>query len=551
MSTSAQQPNVIFVITDDQGYGDIAYHGNPWLSTPHLDKMAAESVQLDNHHHDPLCSPSRAAVMTGQYASRGGVWHVTQGRHLLRPESRTMANYFKDNGYATAMFGKWHLGDNYPYGPQYRGFDETVCHYGGGVGELPDYWGNDYSDDTYFRNGQPEAFSGYCTDVFFDEALNFIGKQQDKPFFVYLATNAMHSPFIVPERYAAPYLEQGVPEPRAQFYGMISNFDENMGRLFAYLKQHNLDDNTLVVFTADHGTAEGFDPETGDGFNAGLRGKKGSVYDGGHQVNFFMRWTRTLPPETRIKELTAHIDVLPTLIDLCQLETPESPEFDGESLVPIITRRAETLKERSIFVHLQPDKPVKWHHCVVMNGAWRLINGTALYNVDTDRAQVNDVALEHPDIVTKLRKDYDAWWDSLTPAFNDYCYFDLGGVENPTLLTARDWHPLEGTVPWMQDWIAENNRHPNGFWAVNVLQEGTYRITLRRYPKEAARPAGATNARLKIGELEFVQQLDANAEEAVFLVTLKAGKVLLQSWFTDVLSGLSRGAYYVYVSKES
>ena len=169
-----RSPNVIFVITDDQGYGDIACHGNPFLKTPILDQMARESVQLENHHHDPLCSPSRAALLTGQYACRNGVWHVIHGRHLLHPAATTMADIFAANGYRTGMFGKWHLGDNFPFAPHYRGFDEALCHRGGGIGELPDFWGNNYFDDIYFRNGEPQQCYGYCTDVFFDAALNFI-----------------------------------------------------------------------------------------------------------------------------------------------------------------------------------------------------------------------------------------------------------------------------------------------------------------------------------------------------------------------------------------
>ena len=224
-------PNLIFIITDDQGYGDIACHGNPELETPHLDQMARESVQLDYHHHDPLCSPSRAALLTGQYAARNGVWHVIHGRHLLNPAAVTMAEIYAASGYRTAMFGKWHLGDNYPFAPQHRGFDNTLCHRGGGVGELPDYWGNNYIDDVYFRNGVPTRCLGYCTDVFFEAALDFIAANSDAPFFVYLAPNAMHAPHIVPEEYAAPYLERGIAPERANFYGMIANFDENLGRL--------------------------------------------------------------------------------------------------------------------------------------------------------------------------------------------------------------------------------------------------------------------------------------------------------------------------------
>ena len=213
----SQLPNVIFIITDDQGYGDIGYHGNPALLTPNLDRMARESVQLDNHHHDPLCSPSRAALLTGQYAARNGVWHVIHGRHLLHPDALTMADHFSTRGYRTGMFGKWHLGDNYPFAPQYRGFDETLCHKGGGVGELPDYWGNNYFDDTYFHNGQPLPCAGYCTDVFFGAALDFISQPADAPFFVYLATNAMHAPFVVDDQYVAPYLERASPSGARSF----------------------------------------------------------------------------------------------------------------------------------------------------------------------------------------------------------------------------------------------------------------------------------------------------------------------------------------------
>ena len=217
------------------------------LRTPHLDAMHGRSVRLCQHHHDPLCSPSRAALLTGRHASRGGVWHVTQGRHLLDHRATTAGELFAAHGYRTGMFGKWHLGDTFPYAPRFRGFDEVVAHRGGGVGELPDHWGNVYFDDTYYHNGDPEAYQGYCTDVFFAQALRFISAAGKHPFFLYLATNAMHAPFRVPDRYAAPYRELGLPERRACFYGMIANFDENMGRLFAALRARELLEDTIVV----------------------------------------------------------------------------------------------------------------------------------------------------------------------------------------------------------------------------------------------------------------------------------------------------------------
>ncbi|MCY3977929.1 MAG: arylsulfatase, partial [Chloroflexi bacterium] len=460
-----RSPNVIFVITDDQGYGDIGYHGNPVLKTPNLDRMARESVQLDNHHHDPLCSPSRAALLTGQYACRNGVWHVIHGRHLLHPAATTMAEFFAESGYRTGMFGKWHLGDNYPFAPQYRGFDETLCHRGGGVGELPDFWGNDYFDDVYFRNGEPHQCEGYCTDVFFDAALRFIEAQPAAPFFVYLAPNAMHAPHIVPDEYSAPYLDQGIPADRAKFYGMIANFDENMGALFARLRALGLDEDSLVIFTADHGTAAGFDPATGEGFNAGLRGKKGSVYDGGHQVNFFMRWNTRLPAERKVSQLTAHIDILPTLIDICELSRDDGQEFDGVSLASLLLGEADDLPERSIVVQLQPDQPRKWHQTAVLNGRWRLVNGAELYDVERDRAQAHDVAADHPQVLSVLRRDYDAFWQDMQESFAQVISIPVGTErENPVLLSARDWHPTAGRVPWKQSWIDEPDFDANGFW---------------------------------------------------------------------------------------
>lgn len=546
----ARPLNVIFVITDDQGYADIGYHGNPVLKTPHLDQMARESVQLDNHHHDPLCSPSRAALLTGQYACRNGVWHVIHGRHLLNPAAVTMADIFAADGYCAGMFGKWHLGDNYPFAPQYRGFDETLCHRGGGVGELPDYWGNNYVDDIYFHNGEPIRCDGYCTDVFFDAALAFIESQKEAPFFVYLAPNAMHAPHIVPDKYAAPYLDLGIPEERAKFYGMIANFDENMGRLFARLKQHGLDEDTLVIFTADHGTASGYDPATGDGYNAGLRGVKGSVYDGGHQVNFFFRWNRHLPAELKVRQMTAHIDILPTLVDICGLSAGTELAFDGLSLAKALRGDDSELPERSLVIQLQPDQPRKWRQTAVLNGRWRLVNGAELYDVEGDRAQRSDVAAAFPWILEKLRRDYDVFWDDMRDSFSQIVAIPVGGERaNPALLSARDWHPTEGRVPWRQSWIDDPAYDANGFWWIEVAQPGRCRFELRTHPREAERAMGLARASLYVDDKEGAKRLSAEDSHATFDLNLDAGVFELRTEFSDETGGRRRGAYYVYVTQ--
>lgn len=546
----SQHPNVIFIITDDQGYGDIGYHGNPVLETPNLDRMARESVQLDNHHHDPLCSPSRAALLTGQYAARNGVWHVIHGRHLLHRNALTMADHFSANGYRTAMFGKWHLGDNYPFAPQYRGFDEALCHRGGGVGELPDYWGNSYFDDTYFRNGQPLPCAGYCTDVFFAAASDFISEPADAPFFVYLATNAMHAPFLVEERYAAPYAEQGTPENRASFYGMIANFDDNLGRLFQRLDELEIAESTIVVFTSDHGTAAGFDTVTGQGYNAGMRGVKGSVYDGGHRVNFFVRWSGTLPAEHKISQPTAHIDVLPTLLDLCGIPAENAAEFDGLSLAPLLRGECDAVPDRSIVIQLQPDKPQKWHHTALIKGRWRLLKGEELYDVESDPGQIHDIAAQSRPIVEALRLEYDNWWQDMQDAFAQTVAIPIGSErENPALLSARDWHPTRGRVPWKQIWIDDPAYDANGYWLIDVLAAGAYRIELRTHPREADLPMGVIAASLHIGDSEssrFCLETDA---ETAFEVELSAGVASLSTSLVDVAGQRERGAYYVYVSK--
>ena len=261
------KPNVILIITDDQGYGDIGFHGNDWIQTPNIDLLAKESVRLTDFHVGTTCAPTRSGLMTGRNCNRVGVWHTVMGRSLLRKSEVTMADVFKSNGYATGMFGKWHLGDNYPYRPHDRGFEEAFYHGGGGVSQSPDYWDNDYFDDTYFRNGEPEKVSGYCTDVWFSSALEFIERNREKPFFCYLSTNAPHGPYHVPQKYIDLYKDKSaIPNPN--FYGMITNVDENLGTFRIRLEELGLADNTILIFMTDNGTAAGVEVDP-DGFPDG------------------------------------------------------------------------------------------------------------------------------------------------------------------------------------------------------------------------------------------------------------------------------------------
>jgi len=548
-------PNVILVMTDDQGYGDVAAHGNTMIQTPHLDRLYAQSVRLTNFHVDPTCSPTRSALMSGRYSTRTGVWHTIMGRSLMDTSEVTIAEMLRAAGYRTGMFGKWHLGDNYPCRPQDQGFEETLYNGGGGVTQTPDYFGNDYFDDTYFRNGVPELCEGYCTDVWFREALGFIEKHKGEPFFVYLPTNAPHGPYLVAEEYARPYLEKGVPAAMAQFYGMIANIDENMGRLLARLDAWNLAENTILIFMTDNGTAAGVaggrrDAGAWRGFNAGMRGQKGSEYDGGHRVPCFIRWPAGgIGGGSDVTALTAHVDILPTLAELCGAERPAGVDLDGASLVPLLKGNAGGWPERTLFVHSQRIEYVeKWRKCAVMTDRWRLVNGQELYDLPQDPGQGNDVADQHPQVVENLRSAYEGWWQSLSPVFDKFVAIGIGSdQENPSHLTCHDWHTENGPVPWNQGAIRQGP-FVNGWWVIDVLRDGRYEITLRRWPSYAPGAIEAVQARLRIGDVEKEQAVAPDAASASFEVTLRRGQQRLQTYLTND-RGRTRGAYFVDIRR--
>ena len=548
----ARPPNVILIMTDDQGYGEVAAHGNPVIKTPHLDRLHASSVRLTDFHVDPTCSPTRSALLTGRYSTRTGVWHTINGRSMMHPEELTLAEVFKASGYATAMIGKWHLGDNHPCRPEDQGFDHTVWHHGGGIGNGPDYWGNDYFDDTYKVNGAWRKFDGYCTDVWFDQAIQYIEQQGEKNFFLYLTPNAPHGPYHVPERYATPYEAAGVPETMAKFYGMITNIDENIGRLRARLATLGLADNTLLIFMTDNGTTAGWiDEKAGFSyFNAGMRGWKGSAWEGGHRVPSFWHWPAGgISGGRDVPALTAHIDVLPTLVDLLGLEKPDGRPVDGISLRPALLGHRQTMPDRTLFAHVQRAFiPPKWKESAAMTQRWRLINGAELYDMTVDPGQQNDMASQHPDVVHRLRADYESWWASLEPALQQTVRYTLGGAENPSTLSSHDWlMPGTASAAWHQSQI-EHGELMNGAWAVNVEQAGTFEISLYRWAPTLDKAMNMTAARLVIGGIDESLSLSADASSAVFRVRLPQGPTMLQTWLTRP-DGRQHGAYFTRVRR--
>ena len=552
-SLSGQAPNVVLVITDDQGYGDVGAHGNEIIKTPHLDQLHARGVRLTNFHVDPTCSPTRSALLSGRYSTRTGVWHTIMGRSLMRGTEVTLAETFRASGYRTGMFGKWHLGENAPLRPQDQGFDAAFYHGGGGVGQGPDYWGNDYFDDTYFRNGSPEKVKGYCTDVWFDNAKRFIAADRNKPFFVYLSTNAPHGPYFVDKRYSDPYAKSGLPQQMANFYGMITNIDDNVGRLVAHLDALGITKNTLFVFMTDNGTAAGWRPKNAKfkGFNAGMRGAKGSEYDGGHRVPCFFYWPEgQLTGGRDVDQLTAHIDMTPTLQELCGLKRPSGPALDGASLVAALRGDRKTLRSRTLLVHSQrvPD-PIKWRKSAVMTERWRLVNGKQLFDIKADPAQKVDVAKGNPERVSELRGSYEEWWTSLSKSFADPVRIALGTDAEPrTQLHPHDWHVTnQRRSSWHQNHV-RNGHLGNGFWAVDVTRGGSYEITLRRWPEHEDRPLASKKAHLKIAGVDRAVDVADGATSVTFKVDLKPGPTRMQTTMT-LPDGKTRGAYFAYVRR--
>ena len=557
-------PNVIVILTDDQGYGDLSSHGNPVLRTPHIDRLRGESLRLTDFHAAPMCTPTRGQLLTGVDAMRNGAMNVSSGRTLLRLEYPTIAEILATAGYKTGLFGKWHLGDNYPYRPQDRGFQESIWFPSSHIPSAAGHFNNDYFDDVYCRNGQPQKFEGYTTDVFFREAMAWMNERRQKrqPFFCYLPLAAAHGPHFVPDRFREPYRDQ---KPAiASFFGMISNIDENVGRLEEFLQENSLRENTLVIFMTDNGTA------TGDTvFNAGMRGKKISLYDGGHRVPFFLRWPAgRLRAPGDIPLLTQAQDILPTLLDLLGISPPRTARFDGMSLVPWLRGSTEVMSERMLVVQFSRmnDAKPKRGDAAVMWKKWRLIADQELYDVGTDPGQATNVAEKFPDVVAAMRSHYATWWTGIEPTVNQICPIHLGSEKEPiSLLTPCEW------VDVFFDQQAQVRRgvRKNGAWNVFIERDGDYEFSLRRWPVEADAPIAASlppfhgvdggypsgealpvsSAELKIGDLRQAKPVAADDKAATFAFTLSRGRAELQTWFRDARGQNIAGAYYVYARR--
>ncbi len=480
------KPNVIVILSDDQGYGDIGSHGNRIIDTPNLDQFAEQGTRFENFFVSPLCAPTRASLLTGRYHIRTGTTSVSNSLEIMREEEVTFAEVFKANGYATAAFGKWHNGEHFPNNANGQGFDEFI---GFSAGHISNYF-----DPVLEHNSSEIETSGYITDVLTDKAMAWIEQQQDKPFLAYIPYNAPHSPYQVPDRYFDKYAAKGFDTKNAAVYGMVENMDENIGRLLAKLDQLNLTSNTIVIFLTDNG------PNTPNRYNGGMKGQKGSVDEGGVRVPLFIRWPGTLASGKTVHKLAAHIDILPTLMELAGLSYPDTLAMDGISLAPLLSpllekkllNKAAQWPDRMIFSHKLLTRQFKDGKVLPTEGTvrtpqYRYVltkNEEGLYDIVNDPSQETNIKGKNRDKFKQLKAAYQHWFKPLakgwTPAesigvgYSAFPITHLQAVE-AKLQGKLKFHGRGFSHDWIENWVDPNDAIT---WDINVRQAGSYQVSL-------------------------------------------------------------------------
>lgn len=493
-----ERPNVILIITDDQGYGDFGFTGNPHVQTPNLDQLAKESVRFNNFYVSPVCAPTRSSLMTGRYSLRTGVRDTYNGGAIMAANEVTIAETLKDVGYQTGIFGKWHLGDNYPSRPSDQGFDESLIHLSGGMGQVGDFTTYFQGDRSYFdpvlwHNNEQEAYQGYCSDIFAENAIQFIEENKDGPFFCYLSFNAPHTPLQVPEKYLERYEnvdpstgfdqdDRPFPEmsekdkvDARRVYAMVDNIDDNLGQLFKKLEELDIAEETIVIFMTDNGPQQ-------RRYKSGLRGLKGSVWRGGVRVPLLFKYPQLKTTVEEVKATTAHIDLLPTITALCHAELPKMKKMDGTNLLPLLQgEKIEDLNNRSLFFTWTRKSPELYNNMALQKGPYKLVGQTdydapisafGLFNVEEDPYEQTNLVAKQPDIALDLKQALDNCYADLiqSPNLMHPPLIQVGrSAENPLYLNRNDASGERGI--WATPEVF-------GQWAVDILP-GTYNFTFK------------------------------------------------------------------------
>jgi len=565
----ASPPNVVLVMTDDQGFGDFGFAGNPVIRTPHLDAMAQRSARMESFYVSPVCTPTRAALMTGRYCQRTRAIDTWIGRAMLDPAEITVAEVLRDAGWATGIFGKWHLGDCYPMRPMDQGFEHSLVHRGGGIGQPADPEGGEgkYTDAVLFRNDVRVETEGYCTDVYFDEAFGWMRDEHaaGRPFFAYIATNAPHGPFhdvppdlleeyqatdLTPSRFPSgdghPLPEKHDVDRLARIFAMITNVDDNVGRLFGTLEDMGVVDDTLVIFLVDNGP-------NSRRYVAGMRGMKSHVHEGGVRTPFYAHWPARLRAGATSDRVAAHIDVMPTILEACGVSRRQGLRLDGRSVLPLLEERPVDWFDRTLVIQAhRGNEAVRYHHFLARNQKWKLLNASGfgkelaaveprfeLYDMAADPLELVDVAADHPEIVSWMRADYDEWFDDVSNTrVDNYAppRIVLGADVAPeTHLTRQDWRRTSNDGGW--------NARSLGFWEVDVVHAGPYRIRLRFLEDSTAK-----RATVRLGDFSWSTEIpEGSSEFTIDSLALPVGPGRLELELEDDQGIL--GPYQAIVTK--
>ena len=550
------KPNIIVIMTDDQGYGDLGATGNTVLETPHLDRLAEESVSFDRFYVSPVCTPTRSSLMTGRYHHRTGALDTWRGGAMMRPDEVTLAEVMRAGGYKTGIFGKWHLGDCYPMRAMDQGFDYSLVHNGGGLAQPADPIGNKgrYTDPILSRNGEEVQTKGYCTDVYFDEAIGFIQSSVSarRPFFAYIAPNAPHGPFHdVPqqlyEKYKGKDLKpillgnEGDADVVARVFAMVENVDQNIGKLLDELDRLKIAEDTLVMFLLDNG------PNTRR-YVGDMRGKKSEVHDGGIRSPLFIRYPSKFKTTKRISHTAAHIDIMPTLLDVAGITHPADVNVDGRSLLPLLqSQKSVDWPDRSIVIQAHRGRsPEQFHHCMVIDGQWKLVRPSGfgrrsaaedvpleLYDVVADPTESNNLASQKPEITKRLTDSYQAWFQDVNGSDKSLPRIEVASRHAPkTVLTRQDW------IPHDAGWGTR------GRWQLQSRHEQPVTVTLLlRKPITMDSPVS-----LRVGKKAYSSRFAKGTSELVIEeVQVPAGEFELEA---EIDQGKKVGPWHVIVQRQ-
>jgi arylsulfatase A-like enzyme/S1-C subfamily serine protease len=525
---AAKKPNVIVVLTDDMGMGDLGFMGNTDIRTPHIDALGKRSARMENFYVHAVCAPTRACTMTGRYNYRTRVVDTWIGRAMMDPDEQTLAEVLRAGGYATGIFGKWHLGDAYPLRAMDQGFDEALVHWGGGLAQPaePRENADRYTNPLLSHNGRTIETEGFCTDVFFDRAIDWMERRalSGKPFFTYLPTNAPHGPLHdVPEALYQAYVTQGLDDRTARIFAMIENIDQNMGKLDAFLERTGIRQDTLLIYFHDNG------PE-GKRFNAGCRGSKTEVYEGGIRSPLFVEWPGHVNGDEAFSPLAAHIDLFPTILEAADVELPTGLKIDGRSILPILQGKDVKWPNRQLILQShRGDAPVRYHQFAIRQGAWKLLRASGfgrvnedapfeLYDLEKDPGETTNLYEAHPKVVKRLKAAYDLWFDDVSSTREDNYApprIILGNsAETETALTHQDWRNVTGP-----GWGT------NGEWLVDVERKGVFDVdvVLRKTLTEG-------EITLTIGEASWNHTIEKAADKIHFKgLSLPKGAVTIKS----------------------